>query len=130
MLQKMYENKNQNYDSSNLGSSTIPVLGFVTNTFPGRTVERNFGKFYSLVLTGTCNARCTYCDVGGAYIDDRTNQFPGTYSESIEHIETFVRGKALKGNPLVISGGEPTLMPVLVKHLAKLNKQFGGYTAM
>lgn len=66
----------------------VPMLGLVRNTFPGRTVPQNFGKFYSLVLTGTCNFRCDYCDVQGYAIDDR-NWFPGTYTAKRSDIEKF-----------------------------------------
>lgn len=81
----------------------MQIKGFQKTTFIDYP-----SKVASLVFTGGCNFRCPFCHNGGLVLNP--NQYPTTLPETVyQHLEK--RRGVIDG--LVITGGEPTLMPGL-----------------
>tara|TARA_Y100001933_G_C18931827_1_gene535658 strand:+ start:162 stop:866 length:705 start_codon:yes stop_codon:yes gene_type:complete len=81
----------------------MQIKGFQKTTFIDYP-----NKVASLVFTGGCNFRCPFCHNGGLVVNP--NQYPTTLPETVfQHLQK--RKGIIDG--LVITGGEPTLMPGL-----------------
>ncbi len=84
----------------------MQIKGFQKTTFIDYP-----NKVASLVFTGGCNFRCPFCHNGGLVVNP--NQYPTTLPETVfQHLQK--RKGIIEG--LVITGGEPTLMPGLKLH--------------
>ena len=92
----------------------MQIKGFQKTTFIDYP-----NKVASLVFTGGCNFRCPFCHNGGLVLNP--NRYPTTLPETVyQHLEK--RRGVIDG--LVITGGEPTLMPGLkafIKSVKALN---------
>ena len=81
----------------------MQIKGFQKTTFIDYP-----NKVASLVFTGGCNFRCPFCHNGGLVLNP--NKYPTILPETVyQHLEK--RKGVIEG--LVITGGEPTLMPGL-----------------
>lgn len=92
----------------------MQIKGFQKTTFIDYP-----NKVAALVFTGGCNFRCPFCHNGGLVVNP--NQYPTTLPETVfQHLQK--RKGIIEG--LVITGGEPTLMPGL-KAFIKAVKDMG-----
>ena len=97
-----------------IAEAIMQIKGFQKTTFIDYP-----NKVASLVFTGGCNFRCPFCHNGGLVLNP--NRYPTTLPETVyQHLEK--RRGVIDG--LVITGGEPTLMPGLkafIKSVKALN---------
>lgn len=86
------------------------------------------GKSYSLVSLGKCNFRCIFCFEKG----DKASMgmMPGAKEMDYEEIERFVIDEVKKGNPIKITGGEPSLFEDVVSRLSQVVKEHDGYVQL
>ncbi len=90
----------------------VQIKGFQKTTFIDYP-----NKVASLVFTGGCNFRCPFCHNGGLVLNP--NQYPTTLPETVlQHLEK--RKGMIDG--LVITGGEPTLMPGLTEFIKSIHQ--------
>lgn len=88
----------------------MQIKGFQKTTFIDYP-----NKVAALVFTGGCNFRCPYCHNGGLVLKPTT--YPTILPESVlKHLEK--RRGVIEG--LVITGGEPTLVPGLADFIRQV----------
>ena len=75
-------------------------------------------KLASIIFTGNCNFRCSYCHNGSLVCPDMLRD------ESIDqsHVLEYLENKKNIVEALVISGGEPTLCPGLIDFMRRVKK--------
>jgi pyruvate-formate lyase-activating enzyme len=87
------------------------------------------GLRWSLIHLGRCNWRCGYCKPGG-FLPRPFEVFPNTYRMPTEEVIEFAVREARQGNPVKITGGEPTLDFDEVAAIIAQAKAIGGYVCV
>jgi len=86
-------------------------------------------KYYTLIIFGKCNMRCSFCFSGGSE-KNLKNQLPGARAVEFEEVIEKVIEQVKNNEIIRISGGEPTLFPKEVKDILKAIKENGGYSIL
>ena len=110
-------------------SKKLPLIHLTENNAQVRVPYSMRGKSFSVISLGACNMSCPYCFLGGN-LPRKGMTFPNTKAVSLKVIYEFIDEQVAKGNPLKISGGEPTIMQAAALQIAKYIKSRGGYLCL
>jgi pyruvate formate lyase activating enzyme len=96
-----------------LHQSNLPVKGFIETSFLDWKEE-----LCSVIFTGGCNFRCPFCHNRDLVLNHKNmGDIP------VEHIHGSLRKYKKWVGRVVVTGGEPTLQPGLIKELEALKKE-------
>ncbi len=85
-------------------------------------------KKYSAVIFDGCNFNCYFCFESDKDPDGKPRKKIGEVS--FDKLKNFVAEEIEKGNPIEITGGEPTLHPEIVLELLKFIKKRKGFVCL
>ncbi len=105
----------------------IPIIHMTEGNILCRCPESLYGKRFSVISLGLCNFHCPYCQLGGG-LPRTDNRIPLAVDVNLREVEKFIESQVAKGNPVKISGGEPTVNMPLALHLIDYIKACGGYS--
>jgi pyruvate-formate lyase-activating enzyme len=85
-------------------------------------------KKYSAIIFDGCNFNCYFCFESDKDPDGTVREKLGIVS--LKDLKRFVAEELEKGNPIEITGGEPTLYPDIVLKLLKFIKSKNGFVCL
>ena len=103
----------------------VPIKRLESEYYPLRFPKSMAHKKYSAVIFDGCNFNCPFCFESNRNPDGTPRQNLGMIN--LTKVIDFAIQEVEKGNPIEITGGEPTLYPEAVYELIKAIKNIGGY---
>lgn len=108
----------------------VPIVHLTEGNVAIRVPRHLKGKKFSVISLGLCNFRCPYCYLGGGQERSHPTRLEKAINVDLNTIKEFITEQVEKGNPVKISGGEPTLLMAVTGELVHYAKDLGAYVCI
>lgn len=108
-----------------MADELIPIKRLEREYYPLRFPSSMRGKRYSAIIFDGCNFSCPFCFEANKNPDGSPREVLGQIE--FGKVIDFALGEVKRGNPIEITGGEPTIYPDALSELVFAIKRNGGY---